>query len=276
MADTVNCATHGDSPKAFVCSHLLGDTAGLGFNRTEPTTDDVFPDAWCDECEIIRSGHNGWNDQSEKLVTISLLCSGCYERTRIRNTRTTVTLDDLADLRWKCGSCDEWHTGLCLDFTYDSPDYWRPEIEGQIHRPPEIPYWSDNEKNTFLNDDYCAISGHDFFVRGLIHLPIVGTAETLRWGVWGSLSVANFETLLRSADASDQSHLPEMFSWLCTQISEYPDTLSLKMHARIQKADWRPSFELELSDHPLSQEHHNGITPERVRQIMLGRLKRNE
>jgi hypothetical protein len=82
-----------------VCTHLLGETAGLGFNRNKPTNENPFPDAWCDDCELIRSAHDGWNEQSEKLAKISLLCSGGYERARIRNTRTSVTLDDLADLR---------------------------------------------------------------------------------------------------------------------------------------------------------------------------------
>jgi len=121
MADKIECGTHGECFKTFVCTHLLGESAGLGFNRNEPDEGNPFPDAWCDDCEIIRAAHNGWNDESQKLSKISLLCSGCYERARIRNIRPSVTLDDLADLRWKCGTCDEWHTGPCLDFGVDSP-----------------------------------------------------------------------------------------------------------------------------------------------------------
>lgn len=276
MADSIECATHGEARKAFVCMHLLGDACGLGFNRNEPTTDDVFPDAWCDECELIRAAHNGWDEQSEKLVTVSLLCSGCYERARIRNTRTAITLDDLTDLRWKCGNCDEWHSGLCLDFTYDSPDCRRAEYESEKHRSSKLPQWSNESGNTFLNEDYCAINGDDFFVRGLINLPIIGTAETLRWGVWGSLSRDNFEILLKSEDDSKRVELPTMFSWLCNDISEYPNTLNLKMHAHIENTDVRPNFELELTEHPLSQEYNKGITPERVKHIMLRRLKANE
>ena len=60
------------------------------------------------------------------------------------------------------------------------------------------------------------------------------------------------------------------------KIPEYPDTLSLKMYAHIQEPGMRPHFFLELTDHPLSQEYHNGITPERVKEIMLGRLGGNE
>jgi len=276
MADKIQCATHGECFQTFVCTHLLGETAGLGFNRDEPDDANPFPDAWCDNCEIIRAAHDGWNEESEKLSKISLLCSACYERSRIRNTRPSVTLNDLAGLRWKCGSCEEWHTGPCLDFGVDSPYYWSKENEKTSRRSSLLPNRGKKHKKTFLDADYCAIENKNFFVRGLIHVPIIGAAETLRWGVWGSLSRQNFETLLKLKDDADRSKLPYMFSWLSTQIPEYPDTLSLKMHAYIQEPGVRPNFLLEPTDHPLSQEYHKGILPERVREIMMGRLQDNE
>lgn len=276
MTDKIHCETHGECEQAFVCNHLLGESVGLGFNRDEPDSNNPFPDAWCDDCELIRIAHGDWTDDSQKLVKISLLCSGCYERARIRNTRPSVTLDDLAVLRWKCGSCEEWHTGPALDFSYDSPDYWLEEHAEMDRKNRLRTNWSETSNGTFLNEDFCAIEGHDFFVRGLIHLPIIGAAETLRWGVWGSLSRDNFETLLQMDDNPERVELPEMFSWLSTRIPEYPDTRSLKMHANIQEVGLRPHFRLELTDHPLSQEYHKGITPERVKEIMLGRLAASE
>lgn len=276
MADKIQCATHGECQETFVCSHLLGESAGLGFNRSEPSTDNPFPDAWCDDCELIRAAHGGWNEQCEKLAKISLLCSGCYERARIRNTRPSITLDDLSGLRWKCGSCEEWHTGPCLDFSYDSPHYWSKDHEKANHRATLMPSWSKNRHKTFLNEDYCAISDTDFFARGLIHLPIIGAAETFRWGVWGSLSRENFEALLKKHEHPKRVELPPMFSWLSTQLPEYPDTLNLKMYAHIKEPGWRPHFRLELTDHPLSQEYHKGITPERVKEIMMARLRHTE
>lgn len=274
MSGTIECARHGQAEKAYVCVHLLGESTALGFNRDEPTGDNRFPDAWCDDCEIVRVSHGGWTDEAQLLVMISLLCAGCYERSRIRNTHTDLTLDDLASLRWKCGSCDEWHTGPCLDFSYDAPIHWQKEYEAasfqsktaQGRRYPE----------TLLDEDHCVIEDKYFFVRGIIHLPIIGTAETLRWGVWGSLNRDNFETFLNTENDPKRVELPPMFSWLSTQIPEYPDTLNLKMYARIENVDWRPSFELEPTEHPLSREYHNGITPERVKEIMLERLKANE
>jgi hypothetical protein len=111
-----------------------------------------------------------------------------------------------------------------------------------------------------------------FSCAGTIHLPIVGSAETFRWGVWGSLSRGNFDVLKRNDD-QQRIDLPPMFSWLSTRIPEYPDTTNLKMYVHIQKPRQRPHFELELTDHPLSQEYHKGITSERVREIMMGRLR---
>jgi hypothetical protein len=263
MAKEVQCETHGTGWETFVCVHLANDAVGIGFNREDSSDDIQFPDAWCDDCELIRAAHGGWNEESEKLVETSLLCSGCYERARIRNTRASITLDDLAELRWKCSSCDEWHYGPCLDFSYAAPYYWRTEYE-KASRPGQSP-------NTFLNDDYCQIDDQ-FFVRGLIELPIIGTAKTFCWGVWGSLSRANFEAVIKSGDSPESTEWQPMFSWLCSQIPEYADTLSLKMYARMQGVGKRPKFEMERTEHVLSREYHEGIRPERVREIMLGRL----
>jgi hypothetical protein len=38
MADKIQCDTHGECFRTFVCTHLLGETAGLGFNSDEPRT----------------------------------------------------------------------------------------------------------------------------------------------------------------------------------------------------------------------------------------------
>lgn len=272
MGNKIQCSTHGERQQAFVCSHLVGEAAGLGFNRNEPDEENPFPDAWCDDCEIIRAAHHGWNQESEKLTKIVLLCSGCYERARIRNTHTSTSLDDLAGLRWKCSSCDDWHTGPCLDFGYDSPHYWLKK-----HQKENDSRSRRSEKcKTFLDENYCAIEDRDFFVRGIIELPIIGTAENLAWGVWGSLSRENFAVLLRADKDAKRAELAPMFSWLSTRIHEYPDTLILKMYAHIQKPGLRPKFELEPTDHPLALEYHKGITPERVKEIMLGRLRQTK
>jgi hypothetical protein len=77
-------------------------------------------------------------------------------------------------------------------------------------------------------------------------------------------------------DDPKRVELPAMFSWLSNQIREYPNTLNLKMYAQIKEPHLRPHFELEPTSHPLSQEYHHGITAERVKEIMQGRLRNSK
>lgn len=255
--------------KTYVCAHLDGDATGLGFNCQEPSDENPHPDAWCDECEKIRDAHGGWDRVPEGQCKIVSLCSDCYERARIRNTRTEVTLDDLAGLRWKCGNCDEWHTGPALDIAFNKPDYWTDDHEKANELNDPLPRSLREPGGTYLDEDYCSIEDRYFFVRGLIELPIVGTGESFRWGVWGSLKRENFEKLWRMHDDGEMVEAEPLFSWLSSQISDYPDTLNLKMHVHIQGPGKRPLFELEECDHPLAIEYRHGITPERVREITL-------
>jgi hypothetical protein len=272
MPDTVHCDTHGETQQTFACSHLAAFSHGLGFNCDERTGEERFPDAWCDDCEVIRAAHDGWTDEAQELVQIKLLCSGCYERTRIRNTKPTVTLDDLADLRWKCGSCEEWHTGAMLDVGFDQPHYWSSKYD-RGYRWSLLPSGGlEKTCRTFLDSDYCAIDDEQFYVRGIVQLPILGAGEDFCWGVWGSLSRENFEALIRADAENKQPERTKMFSWLSSSLSDYPDTLSLKMDEVIQEGGMRPHFHLERTDHPLAKEFYEGITPERVKEIMFRAL----
>lgn len=270
MTDTTQCDFHGEAEEAFVCNHLVGEEVGLGFNRAERWEENPFPDAWCDDCNVIYEEHGGWNDDNEDLVSVQPVCSSCYENIRIRHTKTAATLDDLKLLRWKCYSCEEWHTGACLDFGCDAPLHW-DDIDEKKNRPG--PLNIDQLPQSFLDSDFCIIEGRDYFVRGVIHLPIIGTAETFCWGVWGSLSNENFKKLASQFEDPKRVELPPMFSWLSNRLDDYEDTLNLKMYAHILEPGLRPVFELEPTDHQLSQEHHHGITPERVKEIMKKHLK---
>jgi hypothetical protein len=276
VPDTVQCNVHGELPKAYICVHLVGESSGRGFNREDPSEGDASPDAWCDDCEIIRAAHNAWDDVPNGLCEFALVCSECYERSRIRNTRPSVLFEELSGLRWQCSTCDEWHLGPCLDFGMPEPHYWDKSWSCGTRWSDPILGEAKQPSPTFLDEDYCSIDGKSFFVRGLIHLPILGAAESFRWGVWGSLSRENFERLLRLEESPEQVDLPPMFSWLSSRISEYADTLSLKMYAHIQEPGVRPHFRLERCDHPLSVEYHHGISPERVREIMFRNLPKHE
>jgi hypothetical protein len=82
----VVCNTHGTANATFLCRHLVeGKNLGFNIGYDPENPDDLYPDAWCDECEEVLDAEGAWNDKSEKFADIKLLCSHCYEDIRERN-----------------------------------------------------------------------------------------------------------------------------------------------------------------------------------------------
>lgn len=81
---TTHCERHGDMQEAFVCEHLLHGSR-LGFFTDPKDTSNPRPDAWCSSCEQVRLEHGGWNDESEALIKVKLVCGGCYDEIKTGN-----------------------------------------------------------------------------------------------------------------------------------------------------------------------------------------------
>jgi len=83
----VHCQIHGDRREAYVCDHLLRGSRQGFFAADEP--ENPHPDAWCSVCDQIRSTHGGadgeWNEKSEALLKVRLVCGDCYEEIKARN-----------------------------------------------------------------------------------------------------------------------------------------------------------------------------------------------
>jgi hypothetical protein len=80
----VQCGTHGPATATFVCQHLVSGS-GLGFFCADDP-EAPHPDAWCGQCEEVRIREGGeWNDASEALAKVTLICHHCYEAARERN-----------------------------------------------------------------------------------------------------------------------------------------------------------------------------------------------
>jgi hypothetical protein len=154
---------------------------------------------------------------------------------------------------FRCHICGKWHEGLPLDYAYDAPHYWSEDLRSNA--------------DSFLNSDFCVIRNNDFFVRCLIEVPVIGSDEPFRWGVWTSLSKTNFDKMVDLWDDPKLLNEPPYFGWLSNSIHLYPDTLNLKINIHSKKIDQRPYAVLEPTDHPLAIEQQQGMTKQRVREI---------
>ena len=162
-------------------------------------------------------------------------------------------------LEWTCRTCGEQHEGLPLDFGFPAPHYW-----------------DGDDDHGWLTDDLCRIEHADqtdFFIRGVLEIPVVDLEETFRFGAWTSLSEASFERVVELWDAPPDEH-EGYFGWLANSIPGYAETLNLRSDVVMREPRLRPLIVLHDGDHPLIREQRDGITSARVREIAEQNLHR--
>jgi len=159
------------------------------------------------------------------------------------------------DLLWTCSCCGEQYDTLPFAYALDEPDLWRSVPEG------ERPY------RGVLGTDSCVIDAKNYFIRGRIVIPVIGSKDPFIWGTWASVSQKSFERFGQLWDVAIRENEPPLPGQLGSDIPIYPATSDLKCNIVMKNARRRPSFELEATDHPLAIEQRNGITIDRVKEI---------
>lgn len=157
---------------------------------------------------------------------------------------------------FQCATCGNWHDELPLNFSFAEP-YYVEELE-----------LGDRERLVSGEGDFRELprdGDTHFFIRGRIEIPIVGTNDVFTYGVWTSLSPTNY-TAAKAAYAKNREAGP-FFGWLSNSFPHYPETLNLKTNVHL-RTDVRAAVELEPTDHPLAVEQREGITMERVKEII--------
>lgn len=156
---------------------------------------------------------------------------------------------------WKCSQCGNLHETTPNSFAFDEPIYW-----GDRRKWPA-------PRGCSFNKDYCVIDNDGHFIRAILEIPILGTSEVFTFGVWSTLSEANFKREKKLARDPDRVKEQPYFGWFSNRIWQYPDTLNLKCNLHSQPPGKRPKIELEPTDHPLAVEQRNGITEARFHEL---------
>lgn len=159
-----------------------------------------------------------------------------------------------------CHTSGEYHAELPMDFGYDAPYAYYT-----------IPH-EEREARCELTSDLCVIDKKEFFIRGCLEIPVVDGPRPFVWGVWASLSEKSFKRTVELWETAGREIEPPFFGWFCTALPHYPETLLLRTQIHTRPLNQRPIVELEPTDHPLAVEQRNGITMDRVREIVEGLL----
>src|ERR1700743_642360 len=79
-----------------------------------------------------------------------------------------------------CNICKQFHPNLPISYGYNEPNnYIAVPVDERQHR-------------AILGPSQCVIDQQQYFVRGLIELPIIGLPEMLLWGVWATVWKEDF------------------------------------------------------------------------------------
>ncbi|ULO08504.1 DUF2199 domain-containing protein [Paenibacillus sp. 19GGS1-52] len=155
----------------------------------------------------------------------------------------------------KCSHCNEEIGELSLFFGSKTPYHYLVLDEAARQNRCEI------------NKDLCVIDQNQYFIRGDLEIPILGTGDIFIWSVWSSISECNFTRVNDLWNSTARQNESAYFGWFSTQLPIYPNTLNLKCEVQTREVGVCPKILLESTDHPLAIEQRKRITMERVHEI---------
>ncbi len=168
-------------------------------------------------------------------------------------------LDRLKRPEWKCTSCEKTHQGM-FDIFSITPDYWP---HPRIYEPNDALRMDGD----FVSEDFCVIAGTDFFVRCVFHVPVIGMDRPFGFGVWSSLSKANFQLYFEHFCELTNDELGPWFGFFSNHIKGFEEVLGEECSVYPSAGNKRPSIILHNDQHALAIAQRDGISPEQMIQI---------
>lgn len=153
-------------------------------------------------------------------------------------------------MSWICSTCGQLHEGIPLSFAVDYPDNYANLKQ-------------DEQKNrALLGSDQCIIDESEFYIRGLIEIPVHGVAEPFLWGVWASIWPEDFDAIADTWEREGREKIIGPFKGrLANNLPEYAhSSANLKLRIEVRPVSVRPLFVIEEPEHPLAIAQRDGMT----------------
>jgi hypothetical protein len=155
---------------------------------------------------------------------------------------------------WICSCCGQIHSKTPFSFVADFPDNYA------------VMALEERENRAVISSDQCIIDASEFWLRGCLEIPILGTDEVFLWGVWGNLFEEDFDAIDDHWEVPNRENLIGPFKGrLGNKLSLYPFTANLKITVKIEPLGTRPLFFVD-EPHPLQKEQEEGISLDTARQ----------
>ncbi|MCW4462193.1 DUF2199 domain-containing protein [Sphingomonas sp. BT-65] len=161
---------------------------------------------------------------------------------------------------WTCAGCGEVHHGM-MDLAAFAPDPWP-------HGEAREPNGAIRLEGDFLSEDFCVLGGKYFFVRAVLEIPVRGLAEKFGFGCWSTLSRENFDKYIEGFDDGAFPDWGPWTGWLCNRLETYIGTEPQSVHVFPQPDRQRPTLRIMDPDHALAIDQDEGITIDRLMEIL--------
>jgi hypothetical protein len=153
---------------------------------------------------------------------------------------------------YKCDICGKTHNGLPMDMSHKNPaDYF------------EVPP-SEREKRIQKTDDVCVIDDKEFYIRGILPLPVIDSTDEFRWGVWARVEEQDFKTYLKYWDGNIPENLLPLSGHLSGGMKDYPESDMLPVEIHLQSGNQRPVFRVLSDKTQLGFDQQKGISMAKV------------
>ncbi|WP_442300657.1 DUF2199 domain-containing protein [Terriglobus sp. 2YAB30_2] len=157
---------------------------------------------------------------------------------------------------WVCSTRGEAHSDIPFSFAADFPD----PVASCSHE--------EFESRVVAGSDQCIVDGKEFFLRGLIEIPILGEEAPFLWGVWALLREGDFDEISDCWEEEGREHRHGPFKGrLANKMSMEPDPFNLQITVRLQEVGQRPVFFIDDPGHPLFLQQKNGISLQMAKEI---------
>ncbi len=154
----------------------------------------------------------------------------------------------------RCSCCGEWVTLDEPALAFRWPEPFR-RLDADARSAPD----------TFCDTSFCAIGGEQFYMRGLLPLPVHGLQERYSIGAWVRLERADWQLARRMWDERGNDRLPELDGELANHVPHLFEVSTEGLAVRVRLHDeMRPTFRLIGTGRPLEDEQQHGISAHRA------------
>ena len=141
--------------------------------------------------------------------------------------------------------------------------HWSAVAPPQFYDVPQ----AERGERCRLLEETCVIDDETFYLLGDVHVPVEGRENPLVLSTWVSVTKETFD------EVRELWHAPELvgkkyFAWLYSGFSAFPPKTPIKANIAFTLPATRPRIVLQPNAHPLSKASHEGLSADRLDQVL--------